>query len=115
MVSSYEKREKQKERKEKRRALHVCTLCLACLYAIHCESVLCLHAVHCAQVNVLHSIKYFQVFAEIPTPTPRAGRVRAERADPRRRPGHTRVRLAPTKKPRGKAVDGGRDPPINFA
>ena len=56
-----------------------------------------------------------QAFADIPTPRPRVGRVRAEWADLWRQPVHTKQVHAPAKKPRGKAVGGGRDPRISCA
>ena len=46
-------------------------------------------------------------------PRPPKGRVRAERANPRRQPVHTMLVRAPAKKPRVKAVGGGRDPRIS--
>ena len=49
-------------------------------------------------------------FAEIPTPRPRTGRVRAERTDIRRQTVPMRLVRTPAKKPRGKAVGGERDP-----
>ena len=53
--------------------------------------------------------------AEIPTPRPQTGRVRAERVKPWRQPVHTRLVRSSAKKPRGKAVGGGRDLRITCA
>ena len=56
-----------------------------------------------------------QEFAKIPPPRPRTGLVWEERVDPRPQPMHMRLVYAPAKKPRGKAVGGGRDPRISCA